>query len=219
MSVLAVLAAALAAYLIGSIPFGYIVVRLLKGIDVRQVGSGRTGGTNSMRAGGLVAGFFTAVGDIFKGFLAVVIARAIVGHTPVAEVIAGFMAVIGHNWSIYLGFKGGAGTSPNVGASIAFWPISGIYLVPMIPFGLFVVGYASVTSMMIAAMVVITFVVRAALRADPNWWYVAYAVATAAAVLWALRPNIKRLREGTERMIGLRAKRSGQTPQDNLTIF
>ena len=55
-------------------------------------------------------------------------------------------------------------------------------------------------------MVLVTFVVRAALQADPNWWYVAYAVAATAVVVWALRPNIKRLREGTERLVGLRAR-------------
>jgi glycerol-3-phosphate acyltransferase PlsY len=55
-------------------------------------------------------------------------------------------------------------------------------------------------------VILVTFVVRAVLQADPNWWYVAYAAAAAAAVVWALRPNIKRLREGTERMVGLRAR-------------
>jgi len=76
----------------------------------------------------------------------------------------------------------------------------------MVPLGLFLIGYASVTSMIIAGMVLATFVVRAALQADPNWWYAGYAVAAAAAVVWALRPNIKRLRQGTERMVGLRAR-------------
>ena len=113
MSAWVILAVALVAYLIGSIPFGYLVVHLLRGIDIREVGSGRTGGTNAMRAGGLGAGFLTATGDILKGLLAVVVARAMAGvsYPGPVEVVAGLLAVIGHNWPVYLSFKGGAGTA------------------------------------------------------------------------------------------------------------
>lgn len=209
-----ILLVALIGYLIGSIPMGYVVIKLMKGEDIRQHGSGRTGGTNALRTGGPVAATLTTVGDILKGYAAVALARLLMGPDVVAtslgtlvSALAGLAAVLGHNWSVYLGFKGGAGTSPNVGASIAFWPVSGLYLVPMIPvLGLIVIGYASVTSMVIAGIILVTFLMRAVLQADPNWWYVAYSAATAALVVWALRPNIQRLREGTERMIGLRAR-------------
>jgi glycerol-3-phosphate acyltransferase PlsY len=204
---------ALIGYLIGSIPVGYVVIRLMKGEDIRTHGSGRTGGTNALRAGGLGAGTLTMFGDAAKGYTAVMLARLVMGQEAlatnigaVAAALAGLGAVVGHNWSVYLGFKGGAGTAPNIGASIALWPVSGLYLAPMVPLGLFLIGYASVTSLIIAGMVLVTFVVRAAVQADPNWWYAAYAVAAAAAVVWALRPNIKRLRQGTERMVGLRAR-------------
>ena len=204
---------ALIGYLIGSIPVGYVVIRLMKGEDIRMHGSGRTGGTNALRAGGLGAGTLTMLGDAAKGYTAVMLARLVMGQAElatnigaVAAALAGLGAVVGHNWSVYLGFKGGAGTAPNIGASIALWPVSGLYLAPMVPLGLFLIGYASVTSMVIAGMVLVTFVVRAALQVDPNWWYAAYGVAAAVAVVWALRPNIKRLRQGTERMVGLRAR-------------
>lgn len=204
---------ALVGYLIGSIPMGYLMVYLIKGEDIRQHGSGRTGGTNALRAGGAIAGVLTAIGDAVKGYAAVALARLIAGPDvlmtnlgPVTAAVAGFTAVVGHNWSVYMGFKGGAGTAPNIGASIALWPIAGLYLAPMVPLSLFLIGYASVTSLVIAGMVLLTFLIRAALQVDPNWWYVAYAAAAAAAVVWALRPNIRRLREGTERMVGLRAR-------------
>jgi glycerol-3-phosphate acyltransferase PlsY len=204
---------ALIGYLVGSIPIGYVVIRLLKGEDLRTHGSGRTGGTNALRAGGLGAGALTMLGDAAKGYVAVMLARLFMGQEAlatnlgtIAAALAGLGAVVGHNWSVYLGFKGGAGTAPNIGASIALWPVSGLYLAPIVPLGLFLIGYASVTSLIIAGMVLVTFVVRAALQADPNWWYAGYAVAAAAAVVWALRPNIKRLRQGTERMVGLRAR-------------
>ncbi len=212
-----VLLTAVIGYLIGSIPMGYLAVHLIKGEDIRKHGSGRTGGTNAMRAGGPVAGALTMIGDALKGYGAVALARLVVGPEvlatnlgTVATATAGLAAVCGHNWSVYLGFKGGAGTGPNIGATIAFWPIAGLYLLPLVPLTLFLIGYASVTSLFIAALVIATFVVRAALQADPNWWYVAYAIAAAVAVVWALRPNIKRLREGTERLVGLRARAARQ---------
>jgi len=208
-----VLPIALLGYLIGSIPMGYLIIRLMRGEDIRNHGSGRTGGTNAFRAGGPIAGVLTAVGDALKGYGAVMLARQVIGPEvlattvgTVAAVLAGLAAIIGHNWSVYLGFKGGAGTAPNIGAAIAFWPVAGLYLAPMVPLGLYLIGYASVTSLVIAGMVLVTFVIRAMLQADPNWWYVGYAAAAAVAVVWALRPNIKRLREGTERMVGLRAR-------------
>lgn len=209
-----ILLAALIGYLIGSIPVGYLVIRLLKGEDIRSHGSGRTGGTNALRAGGPSAGAITVAGDILKGYLAVTLARLVVGPAILTtslgiatSAIAGLAAVCGHNWSVYMGFKGGAGTAPNIGASIAFWPFAGLYLVPMLPLFYAVIGYASVGSLIIAGMVLVTFVVRAALHVDPNWWYAAYATVAAIAVVWALRPNIKRLRDGTEPLMGLRARR------------
>jgi glycerol-3-phosphate acyltransferase PlsY len=215
--------AALVGYLIGSIPMGYLVIKLVKGQDIREHGSGRTGGTNAMRAGGFGAGALTMIGDVVKGYAAVWLARVILGAGVVEtslgtfiSALAGLGAVVGHNWSIYLKFKGGAGTAPNIGASLAFWPISLLYLAPMVPIGLYLIGYASVTSMVVAGLIIITYVVRAALQADPNWWYAAYAIAAAAAIVWALRPNIKRLREGTERLVGRRARLTQHKNGDGL---
>ncbi|MBN1890893.1 MAG: glycerol-3-phosphate 1-O-acyltransferase PlsY [Thermoflexales bacterium] len=213
MSVLTVLAAVVVAYLLGSIPVGYLAVRVLKGKDIRQVGSGRTGSTNALRAGGVRVGIVTALGDLAKGILAVFVARAIAGsiYPGMVEAAAGLAAVIGHNWPLYLGFKGGAGTVPSVGAAIAFWPWCALYLVPMFPLGLYFIGYASLASLIGAAVIALTFLIRAALGLDPHWWYVAYSLLSSGLVVWELRPNIKRLREGTERAVGLRALRAGKS--------
>jgi len=193
--------AAVAAYLIGSIPVGYLVIRLTQGRDIRTVGSGRTGGTNAMRAGGSWAGIATGAGDILKGFLAVAIARLIVGDAvanhSVAEIVGGVAVVVGHNWSVFMGFRGGAGTTPNIGASIAIWPLSALWLVPLLPIGLNMIRYASLTSLIIAVVIPITFAIRAALGFGP-WLDVLYGVLTGLTVAWALRPNIKRLIKGTE---------------------
>lgn len=193
-------AAGALAYLIGSIPVGYLVIYAMKKQDIRQHGSGRTGGTNALRAGGRWAGIATGAGDILKGFLAVIVARWVMNGAPLtiwAEVLAGVAAVIGHNASIYLGFKGGAGTGPNIGACVAMWPLSALWLIPMLPIGLNLTGYASLISIIIAVLIPVQLAIRAALHRGP-WEYVVYGLLTMVAILWALRPNIKRLLNGTE---------------------
>jgi glycerol-3-phosphate acyltransferase PlsY len=189
--------ATVVSYLIGSIPMGYLVIRLTKGDDIRNHGSGRTGATNAMRAGGLMVGTLTAIGDVLKGVTAIAITRLLTGNTPVAEALAGIFVVVGHNWSIYINFKGGAGTAPNIGVCIMLWPLSALWLIPLVPFGLFVIGYASVTSLTIAAVIPVTLAARACTGYSP-WAHVAYGLVAAVAVVWALRPNIKRLIAGTE---------------------
>ncbi len=192
-----VILAGILGYLIGAIPVGYLVIYAMKGQDLRRQGSGRTGGTNAIRAGGSWAGVLTGAGDILKGFLAIMVARWVGGGSPWAEVLAGIAAVVGHNWSIYLGFKGGAGTGPNIGVCVALWPLSALWLIPLLPFGLNVIRYASVTSLVIAAVIPVTVAVRAALGLGP-WIHLVYALGAALAVTWSLRPNIKRLQNGTE---------------------
>ncbi len=192
-----VILAGVLGYLIGAIPVGYLVIYAMKGQDLRRHGSGRTGGTNAIRAGGSWAGVLTGAGDILKGFLAIMVARWVGGGSPWAEVLAGIAAVVGHNWSIYLGFKGGAGTGPNIGVCVALWPLSALWLIPLLPFGLNVIRYASVTSLVIAAVIPVTVAVRAALGLGP-WIHLVYALGAALAVTWSLRPNIKRLQNGTE---------------------
>lgn len=189
--------AAVLGYLLGSIPVGYLVIYAMKRQDIRKHGSGRTGGTNALRAGGSWAGVLTGAGDIIKGLLAIVAARWITGGAVWGDVLAAVAAVIGHNWSLYMGFKGGAGTGPNVGASIAIWPLSALWLIPLLPLGLNVVGYASVTSLIIAVIIPLTLALRAALFGG-QWLHVLYGVLAALAVTWALRPNIRRILNGTE---------------------
>lgn len=189
--------AVIAAYLIGAIPVGYLVIYAMKKQDIRRHGSGRTGGTNAMRAGGSLAGILTGAGDILKGALAVILARWITGGDMWGVVLAGIAAVIGHNWSPYIGFKGGAGAATDIGVCIAIWPLSAVWLLPLLPFGLNVIGYASVTSLIVAGVIPVTLAVRAATGAGP-WLHVVYGLGAAAAIVWALRPNIKRLLNGTE---------------------
>jgi glycerol-3-phosphate acyltransferase PlsY len=197
--------AAIGGYLLGSIPFGYIVVGMLRERDITAEGSGRTGGTNALRAGGLGAGALTVVGDVLKGMAAVALARALLPPNLWGEVLAGWGAVLGHNASIYIGFRGGAGSGPNMGVAGAFWPPSLIFTLACLPFSYAVIGYASVGSMLIAVVVIAIFALRVVLGHGPAE-YIGYGIGAMVLVVYALRPNIDRLIKGTEQRIGLPAR-------------
>jgi len=205
--------AALIGYILGAIPFGWLFVKITKNIDLRDVGSGRTGGTNSLRAAGLGVGFLTFLMDIVKGAAAVWITRAIVGdilpeaYLPWAVAASGVMAVVGHNWSVFLKFGGGAGTGPNVGWAMAVWWPVGIIACIVGGALLYGIGMASVASLAVAALIPIVFAIRYFTGADPTAAYMVGGLITAAIVAWALRPNIKRIMAGEERLVGPAAKR------------
>jgi len=108
-------AAIVVAYLVGSLPMGVIAARIVKGVEIREVGSGRTGATNAYRAAGPWGLALTSLGDICKGIAAVWIARFLMLLVPAStwsawvETISGIAAVVGHNWPCFLGFRGGRG--------------------------------------------------------------------------------------------------------------
>jgi acyl phosphate:glycerol-3-phosphate acyltransferase len=199
-------------YGIGSIPMGYLGIKIFKRQDITQIGSGRTGGTNAMRAGGVWLGALTGVLDFLKGFAAIYLARGLMPGAVWPQVLAGAAAVFGHNWSIWLylitkRWNAGAGTGPNLGAAMAFWPPVALLVIPIILFFIFIVGYASLASIAAAVAIVIILFVRAVYVGTP-WQYGFYGLLTLILVIWALRPNIKRLIQGTERRVGIFARKS-----------
>jgi acyl phosphate:glycerol-3-phosphate acyltransferase len=233
MAIILILVCVILGYFFGSFPSGLVVVRVATGKDVREVGSGRTGGTNAFRAAGAAAGILTGVLDGFKGAIAVWVATFITGGNPFtglpgnhyAEVFAGLAAVLGHIYSIFLvqrdeqgklHFKGGAGGGPSVGAAAGLWIWSLAFIVPVGLFAFFVIGYASITTLSFGLVALIIFIVRYALGYGP-WEHILYGVLVLALQIWALRPNFPRLRDGTERAHSGWAKRraariAGQTP-------
>ena len=209
------LIAGLIGYILGSIPFGFLYVKAKTGQDIRTIGSGRMGGTNSYRAGGILIGILTAVSDFLKGAVSVWVAGWLFADKvdpmllPWIVTTGGVMAVVGHNWSIFLGWRGGAGTGPNVGwASAVWWPMFPISWIVMIIF-LIGVGMASVASLAMAAVIPVAFFILYVTGAPGYSHTIAYMVggmASAAVVVWALRPNIKRLLDGEEPLVGPRAR-------------
>lgn len=113
--------AIIVAYLLGSIPFAYIFARLVKGADIRQVGSGNVGAMNTVREIGVIAGLAVLLLDIAKGSLAVLIAQWL-GVSFVFLFLVGFAAVVGHSWPVFLGFKGGRGAATALGVLFVLAP-------------------------------------------------------------------------------------------------
>ena len=209
MQILIGIGAVIIGYILGSIPFGLIIVKLKTGKDIRTVESGRTGGTNAVRAAGFPAGLLTAILDILKGAVAVWVAQALSPENHIIHVLAPVAAILGHNYSVFLierdkngnlRFRGGAGGAPALGGAMGLWW-------PMFPIvfstGLlvwFTIGIASITTMIVGLVVTIVFAIRASLGLqDPtDIWY---GVISELLLLWALRPNIQKLLSGNERVI------------------
>ena len=203
-------------YLIGSIPFGYLIVRIFTKKDLRQIQSGRTGGTNAMRAAGVWAGAATAVFDFLKGASAVWLAQIIVPQNPWLYISTAIATILGHNYSIFLiernkkrkiRFRGGAGGATTAGSALAFWPPVVLILIPIAVLILFGIGYASVATMSVPILIILIFTIRASIGISP-WAYVVWGLVAELILIWALRPNIKRLFNGTERLVGWRVKKN-----------
>ena len=202
----------LLSYVLGSIPFGVIFVRLFSGKDIRGIASGRTGGTNAARAAGLGVGLLTAIMDAAKGAGAVWLAEGLLPASEWMHVLAPLVAILGHNYSIFLverdpqnrlRLRGGAGGGTTVGGAIGLWWPSALIVLPLATLIFFGVGYASVTTLSIALGVTVIFWIRhtMGLAAMPD---VYYGIIAFVLLAWALRPNIRALVEGRERFHGWR---------------
>lgn len=208
----------LVSYLVGSIPFGLIIVRLKTGQDIRIVESGRTGATNVMRAAGFWTGLTTSILDILKSAAAVWLARWLFPETFWLHIVAPLMAVLGHNYSIFLleknpggpiRLRGGAGGTPAVGGALGLWMPSILILFPAGFLIIFGIGYASVATMSMGILTAIIFGARAYIGLSP-WEYIFYGLLVEIPLVIALRPNIQRLRNGTERFVGWRPGKGGK---------
>ncbi len=185
-----------AAYLLGSIPFGFLA-GWLRGIDLRQHGSGNTGGTNAVRVLGPKLGVPVIALDILKGAGAVWMAGA-VGGTKVA-VLGGAAAVLGHMFPLFLGFGGGKGVATGAGATLALAPVIGLLAVAIWVLTSLLTGYVSVGSLVTAVAIS-----SMAFAFGEPWPVKAFFVAASLLVFWRHRTNIARLRRGSENRINVR---------------
>jgi glycerol-3-phosphate acyltransferase PlsY len=184
-------------YLIGSLPMGVIVARLSGGTDPRTVGSGRTGGTNALRAMGWPRALLVGLLDLAKGAVPILIA-GIVGAPVAVQALAGVAAVLGAWKSVFLHFHGGRGVATGVGGMAAVSPLIVLIAAPVFLLIIVLTRYVSLGSLLgtaFGAGVAVLFVIGGAL--DPAW--LLYVLPGLAIVWLAHRDNIARLLSGTER--------------------
>ena len=183
------------AYLIGSIPFGYLIVRGKSGADIRETGSGGTGATNVSRRIGRVAGVLTLLLDAAKGCVAVLIAKAVTGDDWMIAVAA-IAALVGHIFPVWLGFRGGKGVATGVGIFLVLAPIAllcaGVVFVAIVVLTRYVSLGSITAAILIPVLVWLQFDSQSLLAA---------AVVAALLIVFAHRGNIQRLAAGTESRI------------------
>lgn len=210
---------AVIAYLLGSIPFGYLVVRIARGQDVRASGSGNIGATNVARAGGKKLGILTLFLDALKGYIAVVIAGYLATNSllnadaekrPVilaSMSLAVLFAMIGHIFPVWLRFRGGKGVATGLGCFIALAPKA--VLVVLVIFAALVGAFHYISLASIIASAAFPFVAFLLYRRDASPAMLTATIAASLLIILKHRSNIERLVSGTENRFSLSGKKSG----------
>jgi glycerol-3-phosphate acyltransferase PlsY len=195
-----------AAYLIGGIPFGYLLVRLKTGQDVRGMGSGNIGATNVLRTTGRAFGVLTLVLDIAKGYLAVwLMDRATQGDVAWMSAAA-FAVLMGHGFPVFLRFQGGKAVASFVGAYLCLAPAPLLSCIALFVVIVAASKYISLGSIVAAGLFPLAvWLIR---RPEPQWQLLLAAVLSGAFIIWRHRSNIARLREGTENVFRFGGKRA-----------
>lgn len=187
------------AYIIGSVPFGVLVAKV-KGIDLQNVGSKNIGATNVLRAVGKGAALVTLLGDSFKGAAAVMLGRVIIGG-DFWEGIMGITAVLGHNYSIFLSFKGGKGVATGFGVLAVYSPLYALFSVIIWILTALYTRYSSFAAITAFISLPIIFVL-----VDASKVKISFAMTLTFLIILKHRDNIKRLLRGTEAKIGERVE-------------
>jgi len=200
-------------FLSGSIPFGLILGKL-KGIDIREHGSGNIGATNVFRTLGKKIGITCLLLDFIKGFVPVLIATKLTPDSTsgqTIEVVTALVAILGHNYSPWIGFKGGKGIATSAGALTALMPVGVLLLIIVFVVVTKITKYVSVGSIATAISLPLVFLLGSSLygkfpHGDWNKPLFVFSLIAGAMAVWKHRTNIVRLRAGTEHKIGQKKK-------------
>lgn len=184
-------------YLIGCFSSAYFIGKVFKKIDIRGYGSGNAGATNALRVMGLQLGALTFVFDILKGIIAVLIGRKILGTN--GDLVGGFFAVIGHNWPVFIKFKGGKGVATSIGALMM---INFPTFVIAASIGLLLVFITRYVSLGSLCFLLSTPIIYLILNKDIRIEYLIFTLLLGTLSVIRHKDNIKRLREGNENKIG-----------------
>lgn len=186
---------AIIGYLLGSISFGIIVTKIVKGIDIRDYGSGNAGMTNVMRTIGKGPAALVMLGDTLKGYLAVLIGLYLGGE--IAGVIAGVAALLGHGFPLFFGFKGGKGVATGLGIMLVLVPDCSIIALIIFAVVVLISRYVSLGSMIATSSVPISMIIF-----NKSLPLIILGILGAILVVYFHRSNIKKIRNGTENRIG-----------------
>jgi acyl phosphate:glycerol-3-phosphate acyltransferase len=199
------IAAVIVSYLIGAVSFSYLIGQLLKKLDIRDHGSGNAGATNTLRVLGIGPAIVVLLLDCAKGIAAVWIGFAAGGGDPVLAALCGSAAVVGHNWPVFFGFRGGKGVATTIGvlATLVFWTALAAGIIAILTIA--VTRYVSLGSLL---FMIGTTLLTAVLHPVFNYpfVYVYFLAALTILSLWRHSSNIKKLMNGTESKLGEKVK-------------
>jgi len=192
------------AYLVGSIPFGIVVGRGIFGVDPRTVGSGNIGAANAMRALGPTGAALVLLGDVIKGVVPTALATYWLGYGHWGVAATGLATIVGHNWSIFLGFRGGKGVATGLGVLVVLsWQATIVFAIVWLV-TVAVTRYSSLGSILASAAVPVSLAIMHAPLP-----YEIYAIIALVLVVWRHAANISRLIAGTELRIGMSKEKNG----------
>ena len=206
-------AATITGYLLGSLPSGVLIGKIFGNVDPRTQGSGKTGATNILRTLGPGPAALVVIMDVGKGIVAVLLARFLFFPLPahptvndhvlqtLAEALAGFAALLGHNYSIFIHFTGGRGVATGAGIILIMSPLTFLVGVIALVVPTAITRYVSLGSMIGAFCCAVCMVVLT-LTGHVYWPYALFAIAASAFIIVSHHDNIARIRRGTERQIG-----------------
>ena len=194
------------AYLLGSLPFGVIIGRLFSRVDVTEVGSGSIGATNVMRISGVKAGALALLLDGAKGAVAIAVAKIVAdGSSTELEAVAGLIAIVGHNWSVFIGFKGGKGVTTGWAALGVMSPWAALATLAGAPVA-GVTRWVSLGSIVGATTGLAFLAVQVLVYDYDGNGYLIYAIGGTVLIIWRHIPNLRRIIRGEEHKIGKRVE-------------
>lgn len=196
----------LLAYLLGSIPIGWIVARLFYQTDIRTHGSGNIGATNALRQFGTRIGIYVLLLDMGKGLLAVILARAVFGSGSAWVVLCGLLAILGHVFPVWLKFKGGKGVATAGGVFMALVPWELLLTLMIFVFIVALTRYVSLGSILAAVFFLCLNLFRVFTSASPDYALLTLIFVVVAMIIYKHKDNISRLKSGAEHKINFSKK-------------
>lgn len=196
------------AYLLGSIPTSYLIGRIFYQTDIREIGSGNTGATNALRIFGPKVGVIVLIIDVLKGVAAILLARYLMRFTApgvnfnLIESMSGLAVILGHVFSVFLGFKGGKGVATAAGVFITLLPLTVLFCLVLFGFIVYTSKFVSLGSILTASAFLIIELVSQAIMRFPNKPRLVLVTVIVLLILVRHKSNFKRLLEGKENKIG-----------------